>query len=95
MNDVERLAGSVLTRRNIAARLQQVRMELYGDNGGPLLARRLGIPWRTWTHYESGVSVPAEVLLQFIELTGVEPRWLLRGKDEPFRASWLGGPARN
>lgn len=95
MNDVERIAGSMPTRRSIAARLQQVRLEIYGENGGPLLARRLGIPWRTWAHYEAGVSIPAEVLLQFIELTGVEPRWLLRGTDEPFRAPWLGGMGRN
>ena len=36
------------------------------------MARRLGIPVRTWYNYEGGVTVPAEVILKIIELTSVE-----------------------
>jgi hypothetical protein len=43
------------------------------------LARRLGLPARTWYNYETGVTVPAEVLLGFIEQTGANPAWLLNG----------------
>lgn len=51
------------------------------------MARRLGLPVRTWYNYESGVTVPAEVLLRFVELTTVEPLWLLHGKGPKYRAA--------
>jgi hypothetical protein len=70
----------------LAERLKEVRAELFGDRGGPELARRLGIPTRTWSNYEMGVTVPAEVILQFIELTSVEPTWLLSGRGEKYRS---------
>jgi hypothetical protein len=62
-----------------------LRAELYGDRGGPELARRLALPIRTWYNYESGVTVPAEVVLRIIELTSVEPLWLLHGQGPKFR----------
>ena len=49
------------------------------------MARRLGIPVRTWYNYEAGVTVPAEVILKIIELTAIEPSWLLHGKGPKFR----------
>jgi hypothetical protein len=49
------------------------------------LARRLGLPARTWYNYETGVTVPAEVLLGFIEQTGVNPTWLLSGEGPRYR----------
>ncbi len=55
------------------------------------MARRLAIPVRTWYNYEGGVTVPAEVVLKIIELTSVEPAWLLHGKGPKFRPS---GPSR-
>jgi hypothetical protein len=61
----------------LARRLREVREELYGEDGGPLLAERLRIPSRTLFNYESGVTVPAVVLLRFIKLTGVCPGWLM------------------
>lgn len=60
----------------LARRLYEVRLEVYGEEGGPLLARSLGLPERTWAHYESGVSIPGMILLRFIDVTGVEPHWL-------------------
>ena len=69
----------------LAERLRTVRAELFGERGGPELARRVGIPIRTWYNYESGVTVPSEVLLRFIELTAVEPVWLLHGTGSKFR----------
>jgi hypothetical protein len=64
----------------LARRLREVRLEMYGENGGPLLAEALGLPARTWAHYESGVTIPGLVLLRFIDATGVEPSWLLNGE---------------
>jgi len=64
----------------LSARLREIRAELFGEHGGPELARRLGIPPRRWYNYETGVTVPAEVVLGFIEQTGANPYWLLTGE---------------
>ena len=72
-------------RAALAKRLHQVRIDLFGEEGIPEMARRLGIPAETWANYESGVVVPAHVLLTFIELTGVDPEWLLRGHGPQYR----------
>ena len=69
----------------LAERLKKVRVELFGEHGGPQLAHVLGIPARTWYNYEIGVTVPAEVILRFIDVTFVEPRWLLSGQGEKYR----------
>jgi hypothetical protein len=77
---------SVRAKTALANRLRQIRTEKYGERGGPELSRRLGLPIRTWYNYETGVTVPAEVLLRFVELTGVEPLWLLHGKGSRYRS---------
>ena len=71
-------------KSKISARLREVRQELYGEHGGPELARRLGLPARTWYNYETGVTVPAEVLLSFIDQTETNPLWLLTGEGHRF-----------
>ena len=45
-------------RDGLGRRLRQVRMDLYGENGGPMLAEALRLPVRTWINYESGMTVP-------------------------------------
>lgn len=67
-------------RDGLCRRLRQVRLELYGENGGPMLAEALGLPFRTWVNYESGITVPGLVMLRFIALTGACPHWLLTGE---------------
>src|SRR3954447_13136953 len=79
------LPVSVQAKFSLAERLRLLRSELYGERGGPELARRLGLPIRAWYNYESGVTVPAEVVLKIIELTSVEPIWLLHGQGPKFR----------
>src|SRR3954453_15050268 len=88
------LPVSVQAKFSLAERLRLLRSELYGERGGPELARRLGLPIRTWYNYESGVTVPAEVVLKIIELTSVEPIWLLHGQGPKFRTNGpgTGGP---
>ena len=73
-------------RHRLASRLRAVRVERYGERGGPELAGRLGVPARSWYNYELGVTVPAEVLLRFLEVTGAEPCWLLDGRGPRYRA---------
>ena len=80
------LPESVRAKYALAERLGFLRSEIFGERGGPELARQLGLPVRTWYNYESGVTVPAEVILKIIELTSVEPMWLLHGKGPKFRA---------
>lgn len=75
------------TKCDLAERLREVRTEIFGERGGPELSRQLGLPVRTWYNYEVGVTVPAEVLLRFVELTNVEPIWLLHGRGPKFRKS--------
>jgi hypothetical protein len=71
-------------RNGIARRIREVREERYGRNGGPLLAAFLDIPGKTWANYEGGVTVPAEVLLRFMEVTGADPAWLLYGEGHRY-----------
>lgn len=74
----------VNVKAQLSARLRDLRLEIFGEHGGPELARRLNLPARTWYNYETGVTVPAEVLLGFIEQTGANPDWLLTGHGPRF-----------
>ncbi len=81
------LPESIRAKYSLAERLGALRAELFGERGGPELARQLNLPVRTWYNYESGVTVPAEVILKIIELTAAEPMWLLHGKGPKFRTT--------
>ena len=70
---------------HLASRVREIRLEKFGGEGGANLSQALNIPARTWEHFENGVMIPAWILLQFIEITGVEPHWLLTGKGERYR----------
>jgi hypothetical protein len=70
--------------QGLAERVREIRVERFGEGGGPLLAETLGLPERTWQNYESGVTIPALVILRFVELTGVSPRWLRTGKGDKY-----------
>jgi hypothetical protein len=78
-------------RQDLARRIAEIRREIYGEHGGPMLAEALGIPYRTWHEYENGSALPALTLLQFIELTGAHPHWLLTNEEPKFldRDEWL------
>jgi hypothetical protein len=82
---------SLRAKTALADRLREIRTEKYGERGGPELSRRLNLPIRTWYNYEVGVTVPAEVLLRFVELTGAEPLWLLRGIGPKYREAGHAG----
>ncbi|QEH36024.1 hypothetical protein OJF2_45820 [Aquisphaera giovannonii] len=72
-------------KASLSRRLREIRQEIFGEHGGPELARRLGLPARTWYNYETGVTVPAEVLLSFIEQTGANPMYLISGEGPRYR----------
>jgi hypothetical protein len=71
-------------KADLARRVREIREELYGEHGGPLLAEALQIPFRTWHHYEAGCTIPAQSILRFIEVTEAHPHWLLTGQGEKY-----------
>ena len=75
----------IQAKTSLAERLRGLRDEMFGERGGPEMARRLEVPIRTWYNYESGVTIPAEVVLRVIEMLGVEPLWLLHGTGAKHR----------
>ncbi len=71
----------------LASRLRQVRLEKFGNDGTAALAEAMKIPARTWNNFEEGVAMPGLVILQFIDITGVDPHWLLTGEGERYLVS--------
>jgi hypothetical protein len=68
----------------LAPRLREIREDLYGEHGGQFLADALEIPLQTWLNYESGVVMPADIVLQLLVMACVNPNWLLTGQGEKY-----------
>lgn len=75
---------SLQSRAGLGRRLRAVREDTYGELGGQVLAHTLQIPLRTWLNYESGVVVPADVVLRLIDVAHVNPHWLLTGEGNRY-----------
>jgi hypothetical protein len=76
----------------LAYRLRLIREELFGAAGASILAQALSLPSRTWLNYELGCTIPAHVLLRFLNVTGTSPYWLLTATGPRYRSS---GDIRN
>jgi hypothetical protein len=76
-----------LAREYLCERIQVIRLELFGEYGGPELARAMRLPYRTWYNFEAGCQIPGEVLLTFIEITAANPHWLLTGHGPKYLCS--------
>jgi len=76
-----------LTSAQLASRDGEIRSESFGEFGAPVLAGVLNLPTRTWLNYEAGVTIPATVILGFIEATGADPHWLFTGDGRKYRGS--------
>jgi hypothetical protein len=74
----------LVVKHGLTRRIRDLRVELYGEHGGPLLAEALGIPYRTWSNYETGCTIPAPLILRLIELTRANPHWLLTGRGDRY-----------
>jgi hypothetical protein len=70
---------------HLATRVREIRLEKFGDEGIASLSQALNVAARTWENFENGVMIPGWILLQFIEITAVEPHWLLTGKGDRYR----------
>jgi len=73
-----------VVKAELAHRIREVRVEVYGTHGGPLLAESVGVAFRTWLNYEEGCTIPAQVILRFIDCTRAHPHWLLTGEGPRF-----------
>ena len=71
-------------KSELAGRVREIRQDLFGVHGGPLLAESLRLPFRTWLNYEAGCTIPAQIMLRFIELTAAHPHWLLTGEGDKY-----------
>jgi hypothetical protein len=69
---------------DLAIRVREIRREVFGDNGGPLLAQRLRLPFHIWSQFEAGRTIPAVVILRFVELTHANPHWLWTGQGDKY-----------
>jgi hypothetical protein len=78
-------------RVDLALRIREIREELFGEHGGPFLAKLLGHPFRTWAEFEAGRTIPAWTILRFLELTHANPRWLLAGRGDKYLGEWKPG----
>ena len=80
----------------LARRVREIRRALLGEEAVPLLTEALDLPARTRLNCEAGVTIPATVILRFIEISGAGPHWLLTGGGEPFvERHWPDLPARS
>jgi hypothetical protein len=68
------------SNQELAARLREVRLDMYGEHGSQFMADALGIALGTWMNYEAAVVIPARIILQLIDAMHVRPRWLLTGE---------------
>jgi hypothetical protein len=71
-------------KKQLAERLRSFTREAYGERGSEHLASLIGIPTGTVINYEKGCTMPAEVLLAIIEVTGIHPIWLLSGRGPQY-----------
>ena len=77
-------------RLAIARRIREIREAVFGDSGLPTVATLIGVTDHDWAGYEAGSTIPAEVILRFIEEVGVTPHWLLTGRGDKYRtARWF------
>jgi helix-turn-helix protein len=69
----------------LSERFRVVCLDVFGQYGGPILARRLRVPQSTLARLEAGRPIPGVLVLKLIEATGVNPQWLLYGEGERYR----------
>jgi hypothetical protein len=70
-------------RPELAPRFRVIREHLCGAYGAQFLADALDVRLETWLNYESGVTMPAHVVLKLIDIARVNPHWLLTGHGDP------------
>jgi hypothetical protein len=70
-------------------------LDRFGEHGIPTLSEAMEIPARTWENFEAGVQASGRAVLQFIEISGADPHWLLTGEGGRDRARSEGSLRRS
>jgi hypothetical protein len=73
-----------MNNQNLAAKVREIRDDMYREHGAQFMADALGIALRTWMNYESGVVMPAKIVLKLIVAANVNPGWLLSGRGQKY-----------
>jgi hypothetical protein len=68
----KKVPRSLRVKYALARDLVALRVKLFGDHGAGEMARRMGLPVRTWHNYEHGSIVPAEVVLKLMQMFPAE-----------------------
>jgi hypothetical protein len=76
------LSRHQIIKSALVGRLREIREGRFGEDIESL-AEVLDIPARTWLNYERGVTVPAEILLAFIEITGARSQSVSWNSSNP------------
>ena len=66
----------------LAPRLREVRLAMYGENRASSWRRTSGSSPGPGSITNPAWTIPGLVILRFIDVTGVVPRWLLTGEGE-------------
>jgi len=70
--------------KGFAERLGQIRKAAYGKHGRSAFARALGIPLTSYLNFENGRVPPMNIIVKMMELTRVNPRWLVHGEGAQY-----------
>lgn len=86
MSDETTAGPRARIKQALAHRLRSLREELFGEHGGPQMAKLLDLPARTWYGCETGEDIPGEILVLVAERTRARYEWLLTGHGPSLRA---------
>jgi hypothetical protein len=82
------------TGDTLPERLREIRLDRFGEHGIRTLSEAMEISAQTWENFEVGVQIPGWAILRFIEISGVDPHWLLTGEGERYIARSEGSRRR-
>jgi len=68
----------------LGERIRAIRIDLFGEFRRLELARLLRISDRKLERFETGSTLPAEIILILMEVTGANPHWLQSGEGERY-----------
>jgi len=70
-----------LQKREICARIAQLRVKVCGKRGKSAFAKKLRLSPSTYDYYEAERVPPADILVAIADLAEVDLRWLISGRE--------------
>ena len=68
--------------QDVAGRLRELRIAIFGDRGKRKFAMALGVPPQTYQGYESGRQPPADFFREVVRKCGCTLEWLIMGRGD-------------